>query len=133
MPMVPIVETRVPRYDAYTYEEVNARPFLPITRAQALAPTPPMQPDIAPISPARMPVAFFYHHAITNLGRGSYSLGPDLTGAHTQIAPGPHDGSARGSWTWTPRGIMRAFGTKQGTVRNDPSSFGDESPEIGGR
>jgi hypothetical protein len=91
------------------------------------APTPPRQSDLAPIKQARKNTVFVYQPVNQDGGRRPFGIGVNvMRGWHTTIAPG----SGTGSWTSSPRGILRAFGTRRNIRRDDPSSYGDLQEEI---
>jgi hypothetical protein len=111
------------------YEEIQ-REGVPVQIDYRKAPTPPRQSDLAPIKQSRINPVFFYQPVAQDGGRRPFGIGPSGGGAfrgwHTTIAPG----NGTGSWTSSPRGILRAFGTRRNVRRNDPSSYGDLQEEI---
>jgi len=106
-----------------TYEEVNDRLFPDVLGGKA--PTPPRQSDLAPRKPAQMQAAFFYQPVSQDGAVRPYNVGIHNKGYHTVIAPG-----GTGSWTSSPRGILKAFANRYSLARRDPASYGDEVPEY---
>lgn len=111
------------------YEEVQ-REGVPVDYHPRKAPTPPRQSDLAPIKRSRINPVFFYQPVSSDGGRRPYGIGSgsggELRGWHTTIAPN----QGTGSWTSSPRGILRAFGQRRNVRRNDPSAYQMDTEEI---
>lgn len=121
-----LINERIPNYAALTYEEHNERH--PVRVNPQLAPELARDTYTGPgvRKPAQMQAAIFYQPNSQDGRARPYNVGLHNLGWHTVVA---QDG---GSWTASPRGILRSFGKRRPVARRDPASYGVEVPEVMG-